>query len=273
MPQSTEVPWVVFNLGSEVYALSIDTIEEIVRVDGVAPLPGVPAYVRGLMTLRGRALPVLDLRTRLGMPSLDAEREALITMLQVREQEHRDWLSELEHSVVEKRPFGLAIDPHQCAFGRWYDTFETQNQTLDSVLRRFDAPHKAIHGIAQAVTDLVSRQAFDDALALIERTRNGELALMIQIFASTRQIIRELRREVVLIVRQFGRSYALAVDAVESIEPLALNEDTNGVLDADEEHAVASIAQGSREHGVVMVLNPDALLSGLSSIQGDQPLA
>lgn len=258
--------WVVFRLSSEFYALPIGAVKEMVRMAEVSPLPGTPAYVRGLMPLRGRVLPVIDLRMRLGMESADDERNAMVRMLETREEEHRNWLTELENSVREHRAFTLAVDPHQCAFGRWYDTFQTQNQTLHSILRRFERPHSAIHAIAQRVDEFAHKDAFDDALALIERTRNDELAVMVQLFANTRQVIKELRREVVLIVRRRERNYALAVDAVESVETLALQEDVNGVLDTEEEHVVTRIARSTKEQRVVLVLDLEALVSGVAGL-------
>jgi hypothetical protein len=47
-----------------------------------------------------------------------------------REQDHRNWLAELEACVREHRPFGMARDPHQCKFGLWYDRYKTEDRRL-----------------------------------------------------------------------------------------------------------------------------------------------
>lgn len=270
---SQDLPWVVFRLQSEHYALSIASVEEMVQLDGVVGLPGAPGYVRGMMTLRGRAIPVTDLRLRLGMDSTDAENRSLIEMLTVREEDHKHWLNELEASVREKRAFELAVDPHQCGFGRWYDTFHTEHTALASVLRRFDAPHKTIHGIAQKVADLAAREAFDDAFALIEQTRAIELDAMVKLFAVARQMIGELRREVGLIMRIDGSLHALAVDAVAGVEPLRLEVDNNGVLDGAVAGLMEGIARRNRGDQLVIVLRAQEIVGGNGAPPADAQAA
>jgi purine-binding chemotaxis protein CheW len=62
---------VVFRLGAEEFGVPIDSVQEIVRVPEVlTQVPKAPAAVEGVINLRGSVLPVLDLRRRLGLPSL-----------------------------------------------------------------------------------------------------------------------------------------------------------------------------------------------------------
>ena len=83
----------------------------------------------------------MDLRVRLGMIPLKKEIDDLVDLMKQREQDHRKWLEELESSVRQQREFKLATDPHKCAFGKWYDTFTTDNLTLGHALKKFDQPH------------------------------------------------------------------------------------------------------------------------------------
>lgn len=57
----------VFRVAGERYGLRLDEIEQVVAMVAVSPLPDSPDVVTGVMNLRGRLLPVLDLRRRLGM--------------------------------------------------------------------------------------------------------------------------------------------------------------------------------------------------------------
>lgn len=64
---------VVFRLGQEEFGVPIDSVQEIVRVpEQLTQVPRAPAFVEGVINLRGAVLPVVDLRRRLGL--LDAER-------------------------------------------------------------------------------------------------------------------------------------------------------------------------------------------------------
>jgi purine-binding chemotaxis protein CheW len=59
----------VFELDEHRFGVPAADVQEIVRAVAVAPLPRAPAFVEGVINLRGRAVPVLDLRRRFGLPS------------------------------------------------------------------------------------------------------------------------------------------------------------------------------------------------------------
>ena len=54
----------VFNLANESYALDIQSVQEIVLVQNITSVPGTKPWVRGTTNLRGRAVPIIDLRER-----------------------------------------------------------------------------------------------------------------------------------------------------------------------------------------------------------------
>lgn len=59
--------WVSFRLGPETFAFPVDAIQEILRVSTITRVPDAPHAVRGIINLRGRVVPVVDLRVRLGL--------------------------------------------------------------------------------------------------------------------------------------------------------------------------------------------------------------
>jgi purine-binding chemotaxis protein CheW len=62
-----EFQLVVFELGEERYGLDIATVYEIIRHQPVTAVPQAPSFVEGVINLRGRIIPVVDLRGRFGM--------------------------------------------------------------------------------------------------------------------------------------------------------------------------------------------------------------
>ncbi|SHH65710.1 chemotaxis protein CheW [Desulfosporosinus lacus] len=58
---------VVFSLGQEEYAMPIDVVREITRLGEVGIIPNAPSYVCGLITIRGVAIPLIDLHVRFGI--------------------------------------------------------------------------------------------------------------------------------------------------------------------------------------------------------------
>ncbi len=169
------------------------------------------------MRLRDRVIPLVDLRRRLGMPGLDEEREALVTMLAERRADHIRWLEALERSVREGVRFDLATDPHKCAFGRWYDTFRTEDPAFAHHLEKFDEPHRRIHGIATRCLDLRQRGDEAAAIRLVEDTRNGYLSDMLLLFDAAVAMLRDRTRELVMAVRAGTVHAGLLVDRVQSV--------------------------------------------------------
>jgi purine-binding chemotaxis protein CheW len=61
---------VVFRVGEAEYALAADKVVQMESYDGATPVPGAAPYVMGIAQVRGRVVPVVDLRARFGLPSV-----------------------------------------------------------------------------------------------------------------------------------------------------------------------------------------------------------
>lgn len=61
------VRWVTFHLAEETYGVNVMQVQEVLRVPDVAPVPGAPAQVLGIINLRGNVVTVLDARKLLGL--------------------------------------------------------------------------------------------------------------------------------------------------------------------------------------------------------------
>lgn len=70
-------------LGTDMYAVRIDRVREILEVTHVTPLPLMPAFVRGVMNLRGAVVPVIDLAARLGLPPAVLAKRSCVIMVDV----------------------------------------------------------------------------------------------------------------------------------------------------------------------------------------------
>ena len=66
-----ELGLVSFKLGVEDYAIPIERVREIIRVGDITRVPDAPPHIRGVANVRGRILPVVELRTRLGLPPVE----------------------------------------------------------------------------------------------------------------------------------------------------------------------------------------------------------
>jgi len=66
--QSIDNLYLIFHLDKEDYGISIKNVTEIVGQQNVTRVPNMPDYVKGVINLRGQVIPVIDVRTRFGLP-------------------------------------------------------------------------------------------------------------------------------------------------------------------------------------------------------------
>lgn len=64
--------WLSFRIGTQLYAAPLADVSEVIRHGDITPVPGAAADLLGVRHLRGRIVPVLDGRRRLGLPALPA---------------------------------------------------------------------------------------------------------------------------------------------------------------------------------------------------------
>ena len=61
--------WVTFHLDGETYGVNVMQVREVLRYTEIAPVPGAPSYVLGIINLRGNVVTVIDTRHRFGLQS------------------------------------------------------------------------------------------------------------------------------------------------------------------------------------------------------------
>jgi len=79
----TEMQLVVFGLASEYYGVDISDVREIIRMQAIARVPGAPSFVEGVINLRGRVVPVVDLRKRLRLDVGEQTKESRIVVVDI----------------------------------------------------------------------------------------------------------------------------------------------------------------------------------------------
>ena len=70
--------FLTFFLAGEEYALEILKVHEIISILPITRIPRSPDYIRGVINLRGKVIPIMDLRTRFSMPATDASDTCII---------------------------------------------------------------------------------------------------------------------------------------------------------------------------------------------------
>ena len=75
--------YLTFHLGEEGYGLEILKVQEIIGMQDITKIPRAPDYVKGVINLRGKVTPVVDLRLKFGMPEQEVTRKTCIILTQV----------------------------------------------------------------------------------------------------------------------------------------------------------------------------------------------
>lgn len=75
--------WVTFKLEGELYGINVIQVQEVLRVTEIAPVPGAPDYVLGIINLRGNVVTVIDTRRRFMLNEREIDDNTRIVIIEV----------------------------------------------------------------------------------------------------------------------------------------------------------------------------------------------
>jgi len=109
--------YLTFLTGGEGYGLPVLKVREIMKVMEITAIPQVPAYVRGVINLRGKVIPVIDLRLKFGMPPCDATDQTCIIVVEASASDRKAMMGLLVDGVSEVLNIQAAEIEQPPAFG------------------------------------------------------------------------------------------------------------------------------------------------------------
>ncbi|MFA6244983.1 MAG: chemotaxis protein CheW [Candidatus Hydrogenedentales bacterium] len=93
--------YLTFVLGEEIYGLEILKVQEIIGMMTVTRVPRTPEYVRGVINLRGKVIPVIDLRSKFSMEVREDTSRTCIIVVQVKNANHQVTMGIIVDEVSE----------------------------------------------------------------------------------------------------------------------------------------------------------------------------
>lgn len=114
--------FLTFMLAGEEYGVDILRVQEIKGWDSVTPIPNTPAYILGVINLRGTIVPIIDLRLKFNMDKLEYGPTTVVIVLKVQNSNSRsrimgivvdgvsDVYSMAQESIKQAPDFGVAVD-------------------------------------------------------------------------------------------------------------------------------------------------------------------
>ncbi len=79
-PSALAGKYLTVGLGDESYALSVLKVREIIQIQKIIPVPQMPPSIKGVINLRGRVIPILDLRTHFGLSAATTAQTCIVVV-------------------------------------------------------------------------------------------------------------------------------------------------------------------------------------------------
>ena len=76
--------YLTFMIGKEEFGVGVLKVREIMGIQDITAVPQTPPYLKGVINLRGKVIPVIDLRLKFGLPSIDYTQRTCIIVVQVK---------------------------------------------------------------------------------------------------------------------------------------------------------------------------------------------
>lgn len=112
--------YITFKLGDEVFAINVAQVREVLEVSQITKVPTAPNYMRGVVNVRGKAIPVVDLRLKFCLPSTPDTVHTRIVVIELEldgEATVLGGIADSVHEVIELEP-GQINPPPRIAM-RW----------------------------------------------------------------------------------------------------------------------------------------------------------
>lgn len=93
--------FLTLTLGKEFFALDITSVREILDMTDITRIPQTPEYMRGVVNVRGNAVPVVDLRAKFGMETVERTLNTRIVILEINQGEKKTAIGAIADSVKE----------------------------------------------------------------------------------------------------------------------------------------------------------------------------
>lgn len=261
-----------FWVGDSLFAINLENVLSVEQdSSSIQPDPFQGRGSLGIVKHRGVPVRVFDFAEFMGISSCGEQKEELIKTLMAREQDHIDWLNALEHSIKTGEPFTKARNPHQCAFGQWYDQFETRDEELKDIMKQFDAPHKRIHALADRLLGLKDKGQFEQALQELSLERVTTLVQLRRLFDRAREQIRDSIKSVLLFVTTNGKEPRVALRLNEISDMVGFSPEqvtSTAALGVADDERLSNVMAGYLSTGSdrdCLVVNVEGLLEEILS--------
>lgn len=168
-------------------------------------------------TYQGKPVPIYDFADLMGCEAEYKANVKLLKTLKDREKDHIDWMDALEYSIRNGAAFTLPRDATQCEFGKWYASYDADDELLADILRDFDEPHQRIHSLADSLLDLCEQDQKEKAISILEIEKTRTLSKLQNLFAAAKDRLENITRPILLYIDTDKKMIAVRLNAISDI--------------------------------------------------------
>lgn len=263
MTENKDDLWVLIKLKNQIYAINSAYVDSIVKLEQQPiRLPDSDETAIGIINIRGNIISLIDLRSFFGVENLEREQAKFTQMLEQRKTDHINWVNELKRCLREGEKFSLATDPHQCAFGKWYDHYEPENRTIAFFLNKIDEPHKKLHATAEKAfacnheCDSCKREECLESI--LKRETEVYMHQVVSRLDEVKDVFADSYRRMCIVLGNGEEQIGVIVDEVVAVESLINFTDSKLFSEVDNP-LVTAVAQRRDDKGQVLTINLNRL--------------
>lgn len=254
--EAISYPWLVFQLNGVDYCITTKSVLSVMGSFTIIPIPEKEFYILGIVKSNHKVIPVVDLRTLFHYRTLEEDFDSFASM----KEKHIKWVKALEDSVLHNTQFYLNTNPHECAFGIWYDNYKTDNNRINFILHQIDKPHKELHGCAQKIEEAILKK--DNALVkkIILQAKDLCYNKIIPLLDKLIEAYKDINKGILIILCNDKKQIAILVDNVSEIYYFKNIESENSSFLFTNHSYLKSILTDSKNK-IWIELNSNALLA------------
>ncbi|MCP5501018.1 MAG: chemotaxis protein CheW [Leptospiraceae bacterium] len=211
---SEEKQLVTFLIGQEEYGLIIQSVREILRVSRITEVPEAPKYVLGVLSVRNKLLPIIDIRKLFSLPSLAENRLDEIRKI---EESYKTWLKAFQFSLDSESISARDIKKLQTL--NWIESIRTSSEVIGKLLQKLRFLHQDLIYHSEKLQK--EKQSIDS-----EKTQKYLATYIIPAYEETLIILNNLQEvfqhelkedQRILVADIFGASVGVMVDRMQQV--------------------------------------------------------
>lgn len=262
--EEIKYPFIVFKAANNFYCISSKYVSTIMQVPQYQQVPETIPEITGIFLNRGETVSMVDLRKLMNQKPLEDEYQDFCSMMEERKKDHVEWVEALEHSAESGEKFNLATDPHKCRLGKWYYSFQSDNQEVNFHLHKLENPHTRLHEAALEMENC-SRDCENCTRSqclkeILDRVKNENMPQILALLDQTKDVFRSTIYHEMALVLNGQKKYALIVDEVLAVEnlPFAGKEEEDHILGMTS--LVLNVRKSNTIQGLILELDVPAVL-------------